>query len=436
MMKLFNTLTRQVEAFKPLRDNKVGVYSCGPTVYDQAHIGNLRTYILADLVVRSLRLLGYDVTQVMNITDIDDKMIERAQREGISLSDLAERYETLFFEDLAKLNIELADIYPRATEHFPEMKQLMNQLVGKGVAYEKDGNVYFSIAKFKDYGKLSRLRQRAIKPGARVASDNYAKDNASDFVLWKSDGQRPTGQLPGRPGWHLECSAMSMRYLGPTIDIHIGGVDLIFPHHENEIAQSEATTGRPFVRYWVHGEHLLVDNQKMAKSDRNYYTLKDIEDQGIEALAYRYLVLTSHYRQKLNFNWDSLQATAKALQGIRELAFRPSDLSNKEKKAVLEQGMAALTDDLDTPQLLAILHKANNFDLWLAFEPVLGLGLGAADHTVPVSVKVLAEERLKAKQAGQYEPADLLRRQIELAGYRIEDQRDGYRLIPKTLDKR
>ena len=425
MMKLFNTLTRQVEPITPLADNKLGIYTCGPTVYDQAHIGNLRTYILSDLVVRTLNLLGYDSTHVMNITDIDDKMIERAHQEGISLSDLAERYETLFFEDLARLNIELADIYPRATEHFPEMKQLLNQLVDKGVAYEKDGSVYFSISKFKDYGKLSRLEKRQLKPGARVATDEYDKENVNDFALWKVD----------RPGWHLECSAMSMRYLSSPIDIHIGGVDLIFPHHENEIAQSEAATGKPFVRHWLHGEHILVNGKKMAKSAGNFYSLKDVEGQGIDPLAYRYLILMTHYRAKLNFTWESLQAAAKTLEGIRESAYRILELSDEEKKQILEEGMAALQDDLDTPKLLALLHKANHFDLWLAFEPVLGLGLTAHDLDIPEAVRALAEERLKAKKAKHFDQADMLRKQVEQAGYRLEDHFGGYRLIPRTLDK-
>lgn len=425
LMKLFNTLTRQVESFKPLVDKKVGIYSCGPTVYDRAHLGNWRTYILADLVVRTLRLLGFEVFHVMNVTDIDDKMIERAHREKISLSELAERYETIFFSDLAKLNIELADIYPRATEHFSEMKQLLNQLVEKGVAYEKDGSVYFSISKFSEYGRLSHLEKRQLKPGARVATDEYSKENVNDFALWKQD----------RPGWHLECSAMSMRYLGPTIDIHLGGVDLIFPHHENEIAQSQAATGKPFVRHWVHGEHILIDGQKMAKSANNFYSVADIEKEGLDPLAYRYLVLMTHYRQKLNFSWTSLQAAAKTLNGIRELAWRPFEHNAKQKKTILEQGMAALTDDLDTPKLLALLHQANNYDLWLAFEPVLGLGLASTNDSLPESVKQLAKERWQVKNAGHYDQADLLRKQIELAGYRIEDQSDGWRLIPRTLDK-
>ncbi len=436
-MKIYNTLTRQLEKFEPLEDKKVGIYTCGPTVYDRAHIGNMRTYILSDLTARTLRFLGYEVTSVMNITDIDDKMIERADKEGISLSQLAERFETYLFEDLAKLNIELADVYPRATEHYPEMKQLLNTLAEKGYAYEREGEVYFDISKFKDYGRLSQLDKRQIKPGARVNVQEYSKDDVSDFVLWKVDDitKEHSHELTrggGRPGWHLECSAMSMKYLGPTLDIHIGGVDLIFPHHENEIAQSEAATEKPFVRYFVHGEFITVDDQKMSKSLHNIYSISDIEERGIDPLAFRYLVLTAHYRSKQNFTWQSLEAAASALASIRQLAYRSADLIPEEKQSILDQGMAALLNDLDTPKLLAVLQKANNYDMWLAFEPVLGLGLQAASQTIPESVEELLAQRQKARQAGEFIQADQLRQQIEEAGYLIEDTSDGPRLIPKA----
>lgn len=439
-MKIYNTLTHTVEEFVPLTDRQVSMYTCGPTVYDQAHIGNMRTYILADLLVRALRLLGYQVTHVMNITDIDDKMIERAEREGISLSDLAERFESLFFEDLARLNIELADIYPRATEHFPEMKQLLNQLVEKGFAYEKNGEVYFDISKFKPYGRLSQLDKRQIKPGARVAVQEYDKDDVSDFVLWKVDEvtrahDHDLTRGGGRPGWHLECSAMSMKYLGSTLDIHVGGVDLIFPHHENEIAQSEAATDKPFARYFVHGEHMQIDGQKMSKSKGNMYTLADVEQHGVDPLAFRYLVFSAHYRTKLNFTWESLEGAAKALEGIRQLAYRESTLTPEEKQHVLSEGMTILQNDLDIPKLLALLHQANDFALWLAFEPVLGLGLAEVRQAIPAEIEQLAKERLAAKQQNDYATADQLRSQIEQAGYRVEDTSDGYRIIPVGVDK-
>lgn len=432
---IYNTLTRSVEPFEPLVDNQVKLYACGPTVYDRAHIGNMRAYILTDLVIRTLQFLGYEVQAVMNITDIDDKMIARAEREGITLSELAERYEALFFEDLAKLNIELLDTYCRATEHFPEMKQLLNTLVEKSYGYEKDGEVYFDISKFKPYGRLSQLDKRTIKPGARVAVDEYGKDDVNDFVLWKVDeatkahGHELT-KGGGRPGWHLECSAMSMKYLGPTLDIHIGGVDLIFPHHENEIAQSEAATEKPFVRYFIHNEHMLIDGQKMSKSLNNVYSVGDVEERGIDPLAFRYLMLSSHYRSKLNFTWDALEGAAKTLAGIRELAYRPSQLSAEEKQQVLEEGMKHILNDFDTPKLLATLHQAQAYELWQAFEPVLGLGLIGGSADIPAEITGLAERRQAAKEKQDYEVADQLRQEIQAAGYSIEDRSDGYTIIP------
>lgn len=438
-MKLYNTLTRQLETFEPLADKKVGMYSCGPTVYDRAHIGNMRTFVLADILVRTLRLLGYQVTHVMNITDIDDRMINRSHEEGISLSELAERYESIFFEDLASLNVVLADNYPRATEHYPEMKQLMNTLVEKGFAYEKDGEVYFDISRFKNYGRLSQLDKRQIKPGARVAVQEYDKDDVSDFVLWKvdeatKDHAHELTKGAGRPGWHLECSAMSMKYLGPTLDIHLGGADLIFPHHENEIAQSEAATEKPYVNYFVHGEFTMIDGRKMSKSLKNVYTLGDIVEHGIDPLAYRYLLLSTHYRSKLNFTWASVEAAAHALEGIRQLAYRPSQITDEQKQDVLRQGMAALEDDLDTPKLLALLHDASDYYLWLTFEPVLGLGLKEPEQA-PKEITALADERLAAKQQKDFTKADQLREQIKAAGYEVEDTVEGYRLLPQTLDK-
>jgi cysteinyl-tRNA synthetase len=436
MLKLYNTLTRSIEEFKPLVEKQVGMYTCGPTVYDRAHIGNMKTNVMSDILVRTLRFLGYEVNALMNITDIDDRMIERADREGISLSELAAKFENVFFEDLNLLNIEPADTYPRATEHFPEMKSLLNTLIEKGYAYERDGEVYYDISKFKDYGKLSQLDKREIRPGARVAVDNYDKNNVNDFVLWKIDEATKAHAHEetrggGRPGWHLECSAMSMKYLGPTLDIHAGGVDLLFPHHENEIAQSEAATEKPYVRYFVHGEFLLIDGQKMSKSLNNFYTLGDIQEKGIDPLAYRYLLLTSHYRSKLNFTWDSLAAAAKALESVRQLTYRAqNELTDEQRRQYLERGMAALENDLDTPKLLAILHEADNYDLWLAFEPVLGLGLTEAEQ-IPAEVEALFQKRQQARDVKDFVAADELRGQIEDRGYLVEDTATGSRLVAK-----
>lgn len=437
MMKIYNTLTRSVETFTPLTDNEVKMYTCGPTVYDRAHLGNMRTYILADILVRTLKFLGYDVTHVMNFTDIDDKTLNRAEQEGISLSELTERYETLFLEDLAKLHVELADIYARATEHFPEMKELINTLLDKGYAYEKEGEVYFSIEKFKEYGRLSRLDQRTIKTGARVAVDEYDKENANDFVLWKVDEvtrqhDHEATRAAGRPGWHIECSAMAMKYLGETIDIHLGGVDLIFPHHENEIAQSEAATGKEFVRYFVHGEHMSIEGQKMSKSLGNIYNVSDLEMHGVDPVAYRYLVLSAHYRSKLNFTWESLEGAARTLESIRQLAYRPVDLSDERRREVLEAATEALHDDLDIPRVLALLHDAGSYDLWLAFEPVLGLGLVEIDETaIPELITELVMKRQDAKAAKDFAAADALRIEIEQAGYMVEDTATGPRIVPR-----
>lgn len=430
-MKIHNTLSRSIETFTPLHDKEVGVYTCGPTVYGRAHLGNMRTYLLADVLVRTFRFLGYHLTHVMNITDIDDKMIARAHQEGIALSDLAKRYEDLFFGDIAKLNIEQADVYPRATEHFPEMKQLLNILLDKGFAYEKNGEAYFDISAFKAYGRLSRLDKRQIKPGARVKVDEYDKDDVNDFALWKIDGAP-------RPGWHLECSAISMKYLGPTFDIHIAGVDLIFPHNENEIAQSEAATEKPFVRYFVHGEHMLVEGQKMSKSLGNTFTVADIEGRGIAPLAYRYLVLSTHYRSKLNFTWDSLESAERTLEGIRQLAYRESTHTPEKKRTLLAEGMSVLKEDLDTPKLLALLHQANDYYLWQAFEPVLGLGLESSQALGEKSPKLAAllEQYEAARKMKAYVQSDTYRKEIEQLGYIVEDTETGTRLIPsrKAID--
>ncbi len=280
-LKLYNTLSRKKQVFRPLRDKKVGLYACGPTVYDYAHIGNLRTYIFEDVLRRTLKHNGYRVKQVMNITDIDDKIIKRSQKEKKNIYKITKPLTKIFFGDLRKLNIEKAEVYPRATAHIKEIIKLIQILLKKGFAYHgKDKSIYFKISKFKKYGRLSGLKKRELKIGARIEADEYNKNQARDFVLWKAKKQGetfwPSPFGNGRPGWHIECSAMSMKYLGNTLDIHAGAVDLIFPHHENEIAQSEAATGKKFVNYWVEGEHLSVDGRRMAKSLNDCYTLRDL----------------------------------------------------------------------------------------------------------------------------------------------------------------
>jgi len=363
---LFNTLGRKLEPFQPLHPGEVGIYTCGPTVYNEVHIGNLRSFLVQDVLRRSLRHLGYRVTQVMNLTDVDDKTILGAHRAGVPLREYTEPFIQSFLRDLEALHIERVEQFPRATEHVPEMITLIGSLVEKGYAYQSDGSVFFSIAKDSDYGSLSGFDLDQARRGERVASDEYGKEDVRDFVLWKAAKpdepawSSPWG--PGRPGWHIECSAMSMRYLGETFDLHCGGVDLIFPHHENEIAQSESATGKPFVRNWFHSEHLIVDGQKMSKSLGNQYTLADLLARGCSPRALRYLFLSVHYRQKLNFTFESLEGAAGALRRVDEMRFRLQHAEERglpdprlgEAAARLAGDFAAgLADDLNLAMALA-----------------------------------------------------------------------------------
>ncbi len=362
----FNTEERRQVPLEPRDEGRVGLYTCGPTVYNHAHIGNFRTFLFEDLLRRALRFLGYEVEQVMNITDIDDKIIRAAVEGGVSLSEYTAPYIESFFADLDTLHIERAEHYPRATEHVPEMIELVEKLVATGVAYESDGSVFFRIADDPDYGRLSKLDLSEVRQGERVADDEYDKEDVRDFVLWKgAKPNEPSWDSPwgtGRPGWHLECSAMSMKYLGPEFDIHTGGVDNIFPHHENEIAQSETATGGRFVRLWLHAEHLLVDGRKMSKSLGNQYTLAELLERGLEPRALRYFFLTTHYRKKLNFTLAGVEDAAHALRRIDEMRFR---LTHAEESGGADSPVpeaverararftAALADDLNTSEALA-----------------------------------------------------------------------------------
>ena len=320
MLRLFNTMTRSKEEFVPLSPPNVGLYTCGPTVYSYIHIGNLRTFIFEDLLRRYLKYKGYKVTQVMNITDIDDKTIKGANEAGVPLSEFTARFTRAFFEDIASLDIEPAEHYPRATEHIGEMVALIKRLVDRGYAYESEGSIYFDVGKFEPYGALAGVKPTLCQGRSRVASDEYDKQDIRDFALWKASKEgEPSWDTeigPGRPGWHIECSAMSMKYLGETFDIHTGGVDNMFPHHENEIAQSTAATGKQFARYWLHSEHLLLDQSKMAKSTGNIYTLREIVELGYEPRQLRYLLLSAHYRKQLSFSLDALEQAAFALARI------------------------------------------------------------------------------------------------------------------------
>lgn len=376
--RLYNTLTRSVEEFAPSDGQTVRVYTCGPTVYNPAHIGNFRTFLFEDLLRRALALHGWRVVQVMNLTDVDDKIILRAREQGKTITQVTEPVVEIFHQDRRYLRIQDAEVYPKATEHIPEMIDLIQRLLDRGIAYQaEDGSVYFAIGRFPGYGRLSRLDTREIRAGARVAQDDYTKENAQDFALWKAakEEDEATGAAwdapfgRGRPGWHLECSAMAMKYLGETLDIHCGGIDLVFPHHEDEIAQSEAATDQPFSRFWCHGEFLLVDGTKMAKRIGNVSTVKDLREQGVSAAALRHFVFSTHYRKQINLSGVALEASIEAVARVGEFAFRLS----QAKGGTAELGIAAeeatrrfreaLDDDLNAPEavgtLFTFIQRAN-----------------------------------------------------------------------------
>ena len=443
MVKLFNSLTRKIEDFRPINPPNVGMYTCGPTVYDFMHIGNLRTFVLSDILHRVLQVNGFEVKAVENITDIDDKIIKRAAEKNVSVGELTSEYTKYFLEDILKLNILPADIAPKATEHIGKMIKYIEQLLKKGLAYvEKDGSVYFDISKLANYGKLSGLEGRTLKTGTRILSDEYTKDNVQDFALWKAvdpDGvgwNSPWGK--GRPGWHIECSVMSQEYLGDSFDIHVGGIDLLFPHHENEIAQSEGKTDHKFVNYFVHGEHILVQGQKMSKSLNNFYTLKDLKQKGFDPLALRYLFLTAHYRDKLNFTWESLQGAANGLNNLRE-TIREWDSPNIGCAQFEQDFKEAIDNDLGMPQAVAVLWELLKSDYptsakaktILEMDQVLGLELDkylGKKTEVPVKVRELVEKREQARKSGDFKESDRLRIEIKKLGFAVEDTPKGPKL--------
>ncbi len=371
-LRLYNTASRQKEEFYPLQDRHVRMYTCGPTVYHFAHIGNFRTYVFEDLLSRTLKFFGFKVTQVMNLTDVDDKTIKGAIKNNSSLDAFTAPYKKAFFEDLRTLHIEAAEHYPAATDYIPEMIRMIERLLHKGIAYQGgDGSIYYAIHQFPRYGCLSHLNLEELQAGAseRVAQDEYEKEHVADFVLWKSYEKERDGSIywespfgPGRPGWHLECSAMAMKLLGETIDIHMGGIDNMFPHHENEIAQSEACSGKPFVKLWMHAEHLIVDQKKMSKSLGNFYTLRDLLDKGYTGTQVRYLLLQTHYKTQLNFTFQGLEAAKGALQRLSDFIQRllerdqPQGMPVEELcQRMLRSFAEALADDLNISLALAAL---------------------------------------------------------------------------------
>ncbi|OGH11328.1 MAG: cysteine--tRNA ligase [Candidatus Levybacteria bacterium RIFCSPLOWO2_01_FULL_36_13] len=389
-MKIYNTLSRSIEEFKPLIDNQVKMYTCGPTVYDRMHVGNLRTFVLSDVLERALKLEGFKVESVQNITDVDDKIIKRAIESKKDLKEIADEFTKYFIDDVNKLNINWnSENQPKVSDYIEKIANYVKVLQDKGFAYEKDGSVYFDISKFEDYGKLSGIKNVSLKTGTRVLSDEYTKDDVQDFALWKHVPEGELGSFEsslgwGRPGWHIECSVMSQDKLGDTIDIHLGGVDLIFPHHENEIAQSEAKTGKQFSRFFVHGAHMLVDGKKMSKSLKNFYTLDDIIAKGIEPLALRYLYFQTHWRQEMNFTWEALSASQNALNRLKRIVSKYDD--PKIGCAELEEKFkTAVNNDLNMPQALAVAWETVNSDYpssakkrsLLNFDEMLGLGLNS-----------------------------------------------------------
>lgn len=447
-MELFNTLSRKKEQFKPQKDNLVTIYACGPTVYDYAHIGNLRTYIFEDILQRTLKVAGFEVKYVMNITDVDDKTIKKSAANKEELAKITKKFEDGFIADLKKLNIELPNKFTRATQYIEQMTALIESLLDKGVAYKaNDGSIYFSIEKFKNYGKLSNLDKEGIKSGARVNQDEYSKENPADFVLWKAwdeidgDVYWQTSLGRGRPGWHIECSAMAQAELGDAIDIHAGAVDLIFPHHENEIAQSEAASGKQFVRFWIHGEHLLVDSKKMAKSENNFYTLANVEEKGFDPLDFRYLCLGAHYRSKLNFTWEGLRSAKNTRKRLSEILYAmPEHHSHSDIKdsilynRYLDRFNNCILNDLDTPGALAVLWEMlrdesinldEKFTLAIKMDEVFGLGVDCfVEETIPEEVINLASERESARQNKDFKLADQIRQQIDELGFEILDSED------------
>jgi cysteinyl-tRNA synthetase len=460
--RIYNTMSRSKEELVPLDGKHVRMYTCGPTVYNYAHIGNFRAYMFEDLLRRYIKFCGFEVTQVQNLTDVDDKTIRASIEQGLPLKEYTQKYIDAFFDDLAKLNIEPAEHYPAATDYIPEMIALIETLFEKGYAYQSDdGSVYYSIEKFAEYGKLAHLDREGMQAGARVDQDEYDKDNAADFALWKAyvpeDGDvvwdSPWGR--GRPGWHIECSAMSMKLLGESFDIHTGGVDNIFPHHEDEIAQSEAATGNPYAKYWLHCGYLVVDGRKMSKSLGNFHTLREVLDMGYSGREVRYELLSSHYRQSLNFAFKSLDANRAALKRLDEFyatlcecvqnETTPSDLPAWAAETRTKFA-AAMDDDMNISGAFAAIfdtvHAGNKamvesplpagearavLQLWEELDSVLGI-LIPQEEEVAAEVTDLLEARAVARAEKNWAESDRIRDALAELGWTVKDTPEGPRL--------
>jgi len=456
VLKLYNTLTKTKEEFKHIKKGEVSMYSCGPTVYNYAHIGNFRNYLFVDLLKRYLEYKDYKVKHVMNITDIDDKTIRDSGKIGWKLEKFTEKYTKIFMEDIKTLNIEPASIFPKATEHVNEMIEFTKKLVEKGFAYDKLGSVYFSIAKFKEYGKLSKVDLSQMKAGARVDLDEYEKDHPGDFTLLKKSKldemkrgiSYDTEWGKVRPGWHLECSVMSMKYLGAPFDIHCGGIDLVFPHHENEIAQSEAYSGKKFVNYWLHNEHLIVDGKKMSKSLGNFYTLRDVLAKGYSPMAIRYELLSTHYRQKLNFTFKGIESSGNAIKKLNDFIFNlkniSSDNDNKEVSSLIKKAEVdfeeKMDNDLNISEALAVIFDFMNqinkitiskkeakevISSMKKFDKVLGVMDFEAKHDISEDIEVLIKEREQARKDKDWAKADEIRDELKAKGIELIDSKEG-----------
>lgn len=462
MLKLYNTLTRTVEEFHPLNPPQVRMYVCGPTVYDFAHIGNFRTFLFSDLLRRYLKYSGYEVRHVMNITDVDDKIIQRSVEQGVTLRDYTDQYLTHFFQDFDDLGAERPEEVLRATDHIPEMVELIGRLAERGHTYEANGSTYFRIATFPQYGRLSKVNLEGNVAGAseRVDADEYTKDDARDFVLWKAakegEPRWETTLGHGRPGWHIECSAMSMKALGESFDLHLGGIDLVFPHHENEIAQSEGATGVPFVRYWVHAEFLMVNGEKMSKSKGNFYTYRDLIEKGYQPRAIRYLLLSAPHHKQLNFTLEGLQGAESTIARLNDFRRRLTELTPAGTEAAAEVERlvaesrrhfeAAMDDDLNTAEALAAVHDfVRETNSLLArgglseadrnllcetverFDQVFNIFGPVETEMLDSEIQALIDERQAARKARNFARSDEIRDLLIAKGIILEDTREGVR---------
>ena len=462
MLRIRNTLSGKLEEFRPLVEGEVRFYYCGPTVWDYGHIGNFRSAVAADILRRYLKYKGYRVTHVMNITDVEDRIIAKSQEAGLSIDEYTAKYIDALWEDFDALGCERPDVVPRATRHIPEMVALIERLLDTNHAYRSDGSIYYRISSFPEYGKLSKINFSGNIAGAseRVDTDKYEKEDARDFALWKEPASEtePSWDASigrGRPGWHIECSAMSMKYLGETFDLHAGGIDLVFPHHENEIAQSEGATGKPFVRYWVHFEHLKVDGETMSKSKGNYYTFRDVAAKGYSPAAVRYFLLSVPYNKQLNFTFDALGGAEKTVESLRDFRARLQEgkaqpgrneaLSEAAQRAQTEFE-AGMDDDLNTSVALAAIHnltrevnsalarkqvreenKRELLELITRFDTVLNVFGNEPQEMLDEEVQSLIDERQEARRRRDFVRADELRDKLADRGIVLEDTKDGVR---------